>query len=186
VGHAGGPPLAGEVHDTLLADAVEEAMDHAGFETAHIVGNSLGGYVALQLAERGRARSVVALAPAGGWRSDHGMTVLFQRQRDFYEHAQRAAAYVDGMLGVARCESAPAFLDYVEHATWQIDPERVSCPLRFIWGSEDEFLPWPEAAERYREQFFYADWVELDRVGHYPQLDTPTETAELVMGITAR
>ena len=42
-------------------------MDEAGFETAHIVGNSLGGYLALLLAERGRARSVVALAPAGGW-----------------------------------------------------------------------------------------------------------------------
>ena len=33
----------------------------------HIVGNSLGGYVSLQLAARGRAESVVALAPAGGW-----------------------------------------------------------------------------------------------------------------------
>ena len=42
-------------------------MDDAGFETAHVAGNSLGGYVALQLAARGRARSVVALAPAGGW-----------------------------------------------------------------------------------------------------------------------
>ena len=42
-------------------------MDEAGFETAHIAGNSLGGYVALQLAARGRAESVVAFAPAGGW-----------------------------------------------------------------------------------------------------------------------
>ena len=38
-----------------LADAVERAMDEAGFATAHIAGNSLGGYVALQLAARGRA-----------------------------------------------------------------------------------------------------------------------------------
>src|SRR5690349_23879550 len=42
-------------------------MDEAGFATAHIAGNSLGGYGALRLAARGRARSVVALAPAGGW-----------------------------------------------------------------------------------------------------------------------
>jgi len=42
-------------------------MDEAGLRTAHIVGNSLGGYVALQLAARGRAESVVAIAPAGGW-----------------------------------------------------------------------------------------------------------------------
>ena len=42
-------------------------MDEAGFETAHVAGNSLGGYLALKLAARGRARTVVALAPAGGW-----------------------------------------------------------------------------------------------------------------------
>src|ERR687888_1301375 len=65
-GHAGGPALDGETDDAALADAVERAMDEAGFETAHLVGNSLGGHVALQLAERGRAKTVGALAPAGG------------------------------------------------------------------------------------------------------------------------
>src|SRR5881628_3218171 len=68
-GHAGGPPLDGTLTDGTLADAIERAMDEAGFATAHLVGNSLGGYVAFQLAARGRARSVVALAPAGGWAS---------------------------------------------------------------------------------------------------------------------
>ncbi|MCA1698205.1 MAG: alpha/beta fold hydrolase, partial [Actinobacteria bacterium] len=66
-GHAGGPPIDGEINDAVLAEAVERAMDEAGFETAHLVGNSLGGYVSLQLASRGRAQTVVALAPAGGW-----------------------------------------------------------------------------------------------------------------------
>jgi pimeloyl-ACP methyl ester carboxylesterase len=66
-GHAGGPALARGAPEHALVDAVEAAMDDAGFATAHLVGNSLGGYVALQLAARGRARSVVALAPAGGW-----------------------------------------------------------------------------------------------------------------------
>jgi pimeloyl-ACP methyl ester carboxylesterase len=66
-GHAGGPPLDGRADADALADAVERAMDAAGFCVADIVGNSLGGYLALRLAARGRARSVVALAPAGGW-----------------------------------------------------------------------------------------------------------------------
>src|ERR1700716_1602145 len=67
-GHAGGPPISGTGADlAFAADAVEQAMDEAGFETAHIVGNSLGGYLALELGARGRANSVVALAPAGGW-----------------------------------------------------------------------------------------------------------------------
>jgi len=66
-GHAGGPPLTGGATGPGLADAIERALDEAGFTTAHIVGNSLGGYLALALAARGRAESVVALAPAGGW-----------------------------------------------------------------------------------------------------------------------
>ena len=67
MGHAGGPPLPDGPLDGALLDAVERAMDDAGFETAHVAGNSLGGYLALQLAMRGRARSVVAFAPGGGW-----------------------------------------------------------------------------------------------------------------------
>src|ERR1019366_4918160 len=72
-GHAGGPPLDGEVTDALIPDAIERAMDEAGFETAHIVGNSLGGYVALQLAARGRADSVVALAPPAAGPGEIGL-----------------------------------------------------------------------------------------------------------------
>src|ERR1700758_2644479 len=67
-GHVGGPQIApGEVTVAMLADLLESAMDDAGFDTAHVVGNSLGGWLALELGHRGRARSVVALAPAGGW-----------------------------------------------------------------------------------------------------------------------
>ncbi|HXV53551.1 MAG TPA: alpha/beta hydrolase, partial [Solirubrobacterales bacterium] len=36
-GHAGGPPIEGEITNEVLADGVERAMDEAGFETAHII-----------------------------------------------------------------------------------------------------------------------------------------------------
>jgi pimeloyl-ACP methyl ester carboxylesterase len=66
-GHAGGPPVGERVTSDEFLDAIERMLDAAGLDTAHLVGNSVGGYLALRLAERGRARSVVALAPAGGW-----------------------------------------------------------------------------------------------------------------------
>lgn len=66
-GHAGGPRLDGAIDLERILDALEAAMDDAGFDTAHLVGNSLGGYLALRLAGRGRGRTVTALAPAGGW-----------------------------------------------------------------------------------------------------------------------
>ena len=67
-GHVDGPAFgAAPICVPSLVDAVERDLDAAGFETAHLVGNSLGGWIAFELAIRGRARSVVALSPAGGW-----------------------------------------------------------------------------------------------------------------------
>ena len=70
-GHHGGEPF-GDTPMTIGAslDKLERQMDTEGVERAHIVGNSLGGWAALQLAARGRALSVVALCPGGGW--EHG------------------------------------------------------------------------------------------------------------------
>jgi len=68
-GHRGGPPAPDVVSVERLADAVEAALDEAGLSTAHLVGNSLGGWLSLELARRGRARSVTAVSPAGAWRN---------------------------------------------------------------------------------------------------------------------
>ena len=48
-----------------LADAVEGEMDRLGIGDFHVAGYSLGARVSLELATRGRIRSVVAIAPDG-------------------------------------------------------------------------------------------------------------------------
>jgi pimeloyl-ACP methyl ester carboxylesterase len=67
-GHNGGPK-AGTwlLTSSVLADHVERQLDQLGWGTCHIVGNSLGGWVAFELERRGRARTVTGIAPAGGW-----------------------------------------------------------------------------------------------------------------------
>ncbi len=211
-GHAGGPPI-----DTgmSLPDAVERAMDQAGFATAHVVGSSLGGYVALQLASRGRADTVVALAPAGGWASgDESYRELLDFQRTLRRQAKAAAPHADAILaspqgrrrttrllttnfehipaellahqlvGVANCLGAERMIEQGLRDGWSIDAEKITCPVRVIWGSDDKLLPWPRAAAAYRNQLPQADWVLLEGVGHYPQLDVPLETAQLILGFT--
>src|SRR5450631_2924228 len=69
-GHLGGPPLSmgrGSVVERIVEDMCAQ-LDEAGLGSAHLVGNSLGGWVALELARRGRARSVLAFSPAGAWK----------------------------------------------------------------------------------------------------------------------
>jgi pimeloyl-ACP methyl ester carboxylesterase len=84
-GHVGGPeiPTGTQVSVEALVDAVERDMDAAGFSDAHVVGNSLGGWVALELAKRGRGRSVVGISPAGGWepgtRAERRLRPMFER-----------------------------------------------------------------------------------------------------------
>ena len=67
-GHNGGP-YAGTwlLSSSVLADHVERQLDELGWNTCHIVGNSLGGWVAFELERRGRARTITGIAPAGGW-----------------------------------------------------------------------------------------------------------------------
>jgi pimeloyl-ACP methyl ester carboxylesterase len=67
-GHNGGPHSGTWfMSSSVLADHVERQLDELGWNTAHIVGNSLGGWVAFELERRGRARTVTGIAPAGGW-----------------------------------------------------------------------------------------------------------------------
>jgi pimeloyl-ACP methyl ester carboxylesterase len=54
-----------------------------------------------------------------------------------------------------------------------------------VWGTADRLLSWPAASARYREEWLPgADWVELEGVGHCPQLDVPLETSELILGLS--
>ena len=215
-GHAGGPPLKGEITEAAVLDAVEAAMDETGWQTAHLAGNSLGGYVALRLAERGRARSVVAFAPAGGWAAGDATYLLtLDHFAGMQPAIERAAPYADALVaspdgrrraaefmaerwehipaellehqirGAAACAGFAVLDAHARAAGWPLDPEQVTCPLRIVWGTADRILPWPRAAARYRAELPQADWVELDGVGHGPQLDVPLETAQLILGFTA-
>ena len=215
-GHAGGPPLEGEVDRELLADAVERAMDDAGFGTAHIAGNSLGGFVALQLAARGRAKSVVALAPAGGWAAgDAQLAETLSFQATLYGQVKAAAPHAEAIMaspegrrratrhittnfehippallahqmrGVAGCAGALPMIEYSLREGYDLDAERIACPVRIVWGTEDKLLPWPSSAGRFRNDWLpHADWVEVDGAGHCLQLDVPLETEQLIIGFT--
>ena len=55
-----------------LAAAVTGFLDAVGLDRVHVAGNSLGGWVALELAKAGRALSVSALSSAGFWRQPLG------------------------------------------------------------------------------------------------------------------
>lgn len=64
-GHGGSPALPTRPTVAALTDAVEATLDAAGVGRCHVLGNSLGARIAIELARRDRASSVVALSPCG-------------------------------------------------------------------------------------------------------------------------
>jgi len=66
-GFGGSSPLTETPTPAALARALDRFLSSLGLDRPHIAGNSLGGWVALELALAGRARSVSAIAPAGLW-----------------------------------------------------------------------------------------------------------------------
>jgi pimeloyl-ACP methyl ester carboxylesterase len=179
-GHAGGPALPSVVGPATLVDAVEVLLDDASLERPHLVGNSLGGFLALALAARGRAASVVAFAPAGGWDDEAVPAATLARQQAVHDAAVAAAPHADALaatragrrratrlaversdhlpsdlvahelVGVARCAADALLGAAADPASWTLHAERIDCPVRIVWGAADRLLPWPGAAERFR------------------------------------
>lgn len=73
-GHRGGHALNGSPATvSALVDDMERYLDDHGLRRPHLAGLSLGGWMAIELARRGRAATVCALAPGGFWsRGDYG------------------------------------------------------------------------------------------------------------------
>jgi len=93
------PPLPGGTVPTVpnLVDDLERSMREIGIKLpVDIAGNSLGGYMALEAARRGMARTVVAISPAGLWKQHPAPHVQY-----VFGAARFVATRLPGLLGVA-------------------------------------------------------------------------------------
>ena len=95
-GHDGGPephPPARSLGEA--ADHLERILDEQGVGEAHFAGNSMGGALSLELAKRGRAHSVVAISPGGGWHRDDVAEV--RRIEEFFLRARRLSKATESL-----------------------------------------------------------------------------------------
>nr|WP_286207089.1 alpha/beta fold hydrolase [Thermomicrobium sp. CFH 73360] len=94
-GHPDPPPVGARAWMDLWVEQVIALMDHLGIERAHLVGNSMGGAIALHLLHRHRERfgRVVLMGTAG---APHRMTPQLDVAWGFYEEptAERLAQII--------------------------------------------------------------------------------------------
>jgi pimeloyl-ACP methyl ester carboxylesterase len=199
-GFGGSPPLRGaEPTPARLAEAVAAGLAARGVEDYAVAGNSLGGWIALELALAGRARSAVAIAPAGLWREP------LAPRRATARAAARAALPFAGALARVPALRRAAMAGFVAHPDRM--PARAVRDLIRAYALAPGF-PEVDAAMRASTFGALADirvpvtlaWPEHDRIvarlrhpppnvrtvvlrdaGHLPMWDDPEQVAALLL-----
>jgi pimeloyl-ACP methyl ester carboxylesterase len=216
-GHGGGPPLDPLVSPSVqaLADALENELDKLGLQTVHIAGNSLGGWLGIELARRGRARSLVLFSPAGAWSSQRSIEARAAAIRlsvgGLGRYASRADAIAANALlrwsllagqvahpGRVRPEelaaliraggAAPVVVPLLRQIPLsQVEPLPANrdYPVRLVWGDRDRILPFAGFGAAMLERLPGAELIRLRDVGHVPMSDDPAGVAELILQVTA-
>jgi pimeloyl-ACP methyl ester carboxylesterase len=214
LGHAGRPPVPDGLDlISALADDLEQQMDAAGMATAHLAGNSLGGWLAMELLRRGRARSVVALSPAGGWRtsSDTKRTSRLFRFANRMVRLSRPFSRFAMRFGILRRLGMRPFafradrlsLDQILGAMdgmMAVDIERFmslvdyrletfadpGAPTLVAWSEFDRTIPSPRYSDLWREVAPFAEFRILPGVGHVPMIDNPPLVAATIIDWAGR
>jgi pimeloyl-ACP methyl ester carboxylesterase len=210
LGHRGGRPAARRpVRVRDVVDDAEAMLDERGVGRAHLAGNSLGGWVAIELARRGRARSVCALSPAGCWTSGtRGQTdgaakirrlialtrvgqalpllrvarVRRPALRDVAVHGDRLTRLeaVEGGRDLLGCAVAEDLLTTVDELA-PLDP--LPCPITLAWAREDAITPLATNGAVARERLPGAEFVVLPGCGHVPMIDEPELVAATILRV---
>jgi pimeloyl-ACP methyl ester carboxylesterase len=189
-----------------FARACAELLDRLGIERAHVAGNSLGGWTALELAKLGRARSVCALGPAGLWETGPikpmfrlalpyllarglrrfaprvmraaPLRVLFLRYP--IGHPERVPAIAASQIA-ADLARAKGFLPTLvaTHSGSFRGGREIDIPITVVFGRLDRVVP---AAARRRDLLPpHTRWLEPSLIGHVPMWDDPGTVAALIL-----
>lgn len=208
-GHRGSEAFAGSGLDDLV-DAVCSRLDAEGIATANVAGNSLGGLIALELARRGRARSVVAISPARAWRARRDVIRLLMIFRVLDQLSRRAATHrllasaparrwvVAGLCNrrlspsrelaliedLAGCSALGSLLDSLPRESLLRPLPLAPCPITVAWAVRDRLISFRRYGISVLEAVPDAQFLELPGVGHVPMFDDPV--ARTILGTSAR
>ena len=195
----GASPGVPEPTASALAGAVVSFIDELGLERPHVAGCSLGGWVALEVAVRGAARSVAGLCTAGLWaepleprresarrsaRLALPLLPLIAHTRrgrrlalnNAVAHPERVPARDVGRL-VRSYATAPAFLEAsrLMRAGRFGHLAEIDVPVTLAWGEHDTRVSKPRALPPNVRS------VDLPDCGHVPMWDDPELVARVLL-----
>lgn len=203
-GHGQTPLIKGAPMDPhSLALAVLNEMSELEIESFHLVGNSLGGWIALEIASFApdRVKSVTGLAPAGLWLNPYNVrypaTALARFLARSTSKFAPTALHFEGARRLGFSDVSPRWrefsyelcLDAVNamakadgyYPAWdgmlmkRFDGKiPEDIPVTIIFGDTDRTLPATTCQERSIAPA-HAKWIIFPDTGHAPMWDSPQD-----------
>jgi pimeloyl-ACP methyl ester carboxylesterase len=182
------PSWLDNIHD--LAYFYLDLLAELKLDRVHLVGNSLGGYIAAEIAVRNTQRlASLTLSGSAGLFVD-GVTQMDSflvtdeaRLRAFFHDPKRAEPMIARVLDPKNDEMALKNQAIVAKLVWQPrshDPHlhkwlhRIDVPTLLIWGDHDRMFPL-EHAHAFEKAIPGAKLVVIPKCGHVPQIEKPDE-----------
>ncbi|MGF1561667.1 MAG: acetoin dehydrogenase dihydrolipoyllysine-residue acetyltransferase subunit [Geminicoccaceae bacterium] len=198
-GHGGSTKHVGEGKLAVLSEAVLAFMGALSIEKAHLVGHSMGGAVALEVASKApdKAASVTLLAPAGlgpdvnkefinGFISQNRAKKLKPvLQHLVHDPNAITDEMVEEVIKFKRIDGAVMALERLRDGFLFNEPnvseahQRLSalnCPVQVIWGQDDRIL----AAGHVQGLPHGIKVVHFEHTGHMPHMERAAEVNELI------
>jgi pimeloyl-ACP methyl ester carboxylesterase len=190
-GNSGGLEHLEDLHDLIIYHfALLDALD---VPRAHIVGHSLGGMIAAEMAAMapGVVDRLVLASPAGLWRDEDPVADLLALNAD--ELLERLTATPDGadsldglrdMLSRDRMQDIAAagkFLWPIPDRGLKRRAYRIKSPTLILWGGEDRINP-PSYAADFQSLITGSRTATLLNAGHLLMLEQADAFADAVAG----
>ena len=172
-----------------LVDFMAGFVDFKKLSKFHILGNSLGGHIALlyALKEPSHVLSIILTGSSGLYEKAMGTT--FPRREDkeyirkkiqstFYDPASASDAMIDEVF--AAVNDRGKVIRAISMAKSALRHNladklgQINTPALLIWGKQDAITP-PFVGEKFKELLPNATLFFIDKCGHAPMLERPEE-----------
>jgi pimeloyl-ACP methyl ester carboxylesterase len=177
---------------------------------AHVVGSSLGGWIAAELASLypERVGTLVLAGAAGLWIEGAPIEEVFgimpgQLAERLFHDQQHPVAQMLHAAGETAFDTPPpeevllafhqateatarvAWNPYFHNPSLERRLDRIGAPTLVLWGAEDALIP-KAHAERYRDRIAGAELRTIDPCGHLPVIERPDAFAAAVLAFLGK
>jgi pimeloyl-ACP methyl ester carboxylesterase len=204
------PGTPSNVH--TLTDALAAFLAAQGIDRPHVAGNSMGGWIALELGKRDLVTSAIAISPAGFWTDREAafaraslagavkaVRALMPVMPALVSTGAGRTALMAQLIGrpwkvpaddalsaMRGLADSPAFDETLQTLTAdRYRPAPIDAPVTIAWGTRDHLLI-PRQGPRAQRMVPGSRLVSLPGLGHAPCWDDPELVSRTILEGSAR